>query len=118
GLVDALNCSLCVLHGAGLILLLSGLTGEVPPFWTIVGANAAAWLVGFAVPVAPGGIGVREGMLCLALGSTVPVETAALVALLWRCTQVLVEFCVVMPLAIERAVGRDSACGESDRSVI
>ncbi len=98
-LVFGMYCGLCVLHGAGLALLLGCFTDDQPSIWVVVAANAVAWLVGFIVPLAPSGIGVREGALCLALGHAVPVEIAALSALLWRLAQVISELLIVIPVA-------------------
>lgn len=55
----------------------------------LIGIGAAAWLVGFVVPGAPGGFGVREAVLItglLAAGLAIPVATA--VALGYRLVTV------------------------------
>jgi hypothetical protein len=50
----------------------------------IVAAWSAAWLCGFAVPGAPGGLGVRESVLVLLLSPVAGSETALLGALAHR----------------------------------
>lgn len=56
--------------------------------WTYVGilmANYAfAWIVGFLSFLAPGGLGVREGLLSVLLASYMPISQATLVALFYR----------------------------------
>ncbi|TWH02337.1 hypothetical protein L614_000200003210 [Ochrobactrum sp. J50] len=57
---------------------------------SILGVTAASWLVGFVVPGAPGGLGVREAVLIAGLTAIgVPVPTATVVALLHRLVTVL-----------------------------
>lgn len=56
---------------AGFALLLGGITGGAP-FGAAVTGYALAWVIGYlAVPV-PTGVGVREGVLVLILGGSVP----------------------------------------------
>jgi uncharacterized membrane protein YbhN (UPF0104 family) len=45
-----------------------------------------SWVIGFVVPGAPGGIGVREGTFAMLGGSFFPTESLLLVALLMRVT--------------------------------
>jgi len=50
----------------------------------IVGGYALAWVAGFLVPGAPGGVGVREAILLALLGTTLPVAGLLLGILVFR----------------------------------
>lgn len=70
-----LYCGMYVVMGIGLILLTQLLLPEAPhEHWLLVAVFALAWVVGFVTPGAPGGLGVREGLMLLMLA---PVFTAA-----------------------------------------
>ncbi len=90
---------LCLLHGLGKAVIVSAFTEGDSLVWQVVGANALAWIVGFFVPLAPSGVGVREGAMCIALGPFMPIEVAAMCALLWRLVQIASELVIVTPLA-------------------
>ncbi|MBL4771968.1 MAG: flippase-like domain-containing protein, partial [Planctomycetes bacterium] len=111
-LVFVMYCALCVLHGFGLAVLLNSFMDQAPSVWVVVSANAVAWLVGFLIPIAPSGIGVREGAVCLVLSHAVPVEIAALSALLWRLAQVVSELVIVAPVAIHGVAGDRKQSGD------
>jgi len=51
---------------------------------SIAGALAAAVLIGFLTPIAPSGLGVREGVLSWLLSSTLPGSIALMLAVLSR----------------------------------
>lgn len=58
-----------------------------PPAWSrVAGAATAAWLGGFLVPGAPGGLGVREVLLAALLHDVVPGGQALLLAVAFRIT--------------------------------
>ncbi len=48
------------------------------------GAYAAAWCIGFLVPVAPAGVGVREAALIFLLHTSMPTSAATVIALVSR----------------------------------
>ena len=51
----------------------------------LIGIGSAAWLVGFVVPGAPGGLGVREAVLIAGLSAVaLPATEATAVALAYR----------------------------------
>ncbi|MEN8374834.1 MAG: hypothetical protein ABFS34_05240 [Gemmatimonadota bacterium] len=65
--------ALCVIYwivfGAAFVLFLEGVVGAPESAWVaLVGANAAAYLVGYVVIVAPAGLGFREATLTALLG--------------------------------------------------
>ncbi len=71
-----LTSSLCF------ILMSSSLT--LVDWWSLVPWIAAAWLLGFIVPGAPGGLGIREFVLVLGLTPLIGEAQAALDALMFR----------------------------------
>ena len=48
-----------------------------------------AWIVSFAVPVAPGGIGIREGTFLMLAGTLAPATELAVLAILARAMTTL-----------------------------
>lgn len=71
----ALYCAIYIVSGLGLIFLAWFLVpGVRHDYWLLIAAFALAWIVGFVVPGAPGGLGVREALMVLMLA---PVYTAA-----------------------------------------
>jgi uncharacterized membrane protein YbhN (UPF0104 family) len=53
--------------------------------WTgVIAACAAAWVAGFIIPGAPGGLGIRETVLALLLSPQYGSDTALVAALLYR----------------------------------
>lgn len=67
---------------SGLALLTVGDLGGNPAFW--LGWLAMAWLCGYLVPGAPGGIGIRESVLVLGLAHAVGSGHALALALAYR----------------------------------
>ncbi|MFW6340109.1 MAG: hypothetical protein ACOC0Q_04505 [Wenzhouxiangella sp.] len=63
-----------LLGSAGLFAVLLGLldTSGVVPLQMVLAASVLAWLAGFVTPGSPGGLGVREVVLSLALSGWVP----------------------------------------------
>ncbi len=59
-------------------------------------AFPSAWLLGFLTVIAPGGIGVREAALVLALRLFMPADQALSVAITSRLTWTLTEMCGVL----------------------
>lgn len=57
--------------------------------WVLIcGAYSLAWIIGFLIPGAPGGLGVRESALVLLLAGTFPKDVVLLIALLARLASV------------------------------
>ena len=82
-LLPALACHAAFLIGTGLLLLLllraAGPTAVGP--MDVLWVYALAWVAGLLTPGAPGGLGVREAVLTLGLGSALGSGTAAALAL-------------------------------------
>ncbi len=81
-----------LLQGVGLYVLLVSL-GPVPPgsYLAITGVYYTAGLAGMLAVFAPGGLGVREGILMLVLPLLVPAESAIIAALLLRLVMIAAE---------------------------
>jgi uncharacterized membrane protein YbhN (UPF0104 family) len=73
--------------------------GLMPGDWPLAIASVAmATVAGFVVPIAPGGLGVREWVLWTALGSAIDSDLAVVAALLLRLAWVMGE--VIAALAL------------------
>ncbi|MEM9709534.1 MAG: hypothetical protein AAF871_12190 [Pseudomonadota bacterium] len=80
---------------AALFATLANLIVPVPFFYT-AGAALFAWLVGYATPGAPGGLGAREAALVVAMGGVAPEADLLLAALLFRVTTTAGELACFM----------------------
>lgn len=99
-----------VLLGLSFWVLLRACGMTAGPFFSI-GLFAAAYAVGFLVPFAPAGLGIRDGILALGLLPYAPPGQALAVTVVARLIYLLVELLlvavqeawVVMPRAKEKA---------------
>jgi len=81
-----------ILGGAGFFTLLNSLYPLRLARLPIVAAiYAISYTVGFLIPLAPGGLGVREGIMALLLSHYVPLPVAAGVAILARLWAMVAE---------------------------
>jgi dolichol-phosphate mannosyltransferase len=69
--------------GAWALARALGATAGLDAF-LLLGAFALSWLLGVLVPLAPGGLGLREGSLILSLGAAIGVGPATALALALR----------------------------------
>jgi hypothetical protein len=60
--------------------------------WTVVGAYTLSWVIGFLAFFVPGGLGVREGVLTMSLGSILANPISILLSLVSRLWITLYEF--------------------------
>jgi uncharacterized membrane protein YbhN (UPF0104 family) len=84
GLVAAFACYVLffVVNGLLIVALTASLIGQVGDWWTLIGIAAAGWLLGFVVPGAPGGLGVREAVVIAGLTAAgIPLSSATAIAL-------------------------------------
>jgi hypothetical protein len=86
-----------VLYGTSFWCMLKGIGLENPPFWSMVAAFGAAYLLGFLALFAPGGLGVREGVLLVLVSPHVPAGLAAAIAVAARVWMTLIELIVLLP---------------------
>jgi glycosyltransferase 2 family protein len=87
-------CISFVLGGLGLYLLLVSLTGSVidrEALPQVIGVYSAAWLLGFLIPGAPAGLGVREACLLIGLGPLAGSDSALIAAALLRITTTVMD---------------------------
>lgn len=84
-LVRAAGLQICAFAGLALCVhwLSAGIL-SLPAAPQIVGAFMAAWIAGFLVPAAPGGIGVRETTFMLLANGLAPATDLAVLAILVR----------------------------------
>jgi hypothetical protein len=99
----ALGVGIWALYGLGFWLLVGGLApgGSLGP-WTAAGIFASAYVAGYVVLIAPGGLIVRESALAallaaatgMPLGATVAIAAAARI---WTTVAELLAFALVAP---------------------
>lgn len=89
-----------VLYGMAFFLFVRSLA---PVAWealpSLTGVNALAFLAGYLAVPAPGGIGVREGMMALLLSSMLPTGVAAVVSIGARLWSIAAEVALVAAAA-------------------
>ena len=82
--------------GAAAWLLVEALSGDDPPsFAWLLGVYAFSWLLGFVVPLLPGGLGVREGTLVAFLAAPYAAGVATALALALRLANTLGELVAI-----------------------
>lgn len=93
--------ALSLFYGVGFLLCLKAIGVEpLPTLLDAAGSYGLAWIVGFLAFGAPGGMGVREGVLYLVfapLGIGTEVATAAI---LWRAIQIAVELLLLATIKL------------------
>ncbi|TLY33094.1 MAG: DUF4175 domain-containing protein [Ignavibacteria bacterium] len=98
-----------VFIGFFITLLLKGIWGIVPPWawYRYSWGFTLAWLLGFVMPGASGGIGVREAVIVGLFGSSLGTGVAAGLAIVLRLITVvgdLLTFTIASLLDDDRAV--------------
>lgn len=109
------------IYGLGFWCLLKGLT-PTPPAGPVLltGVFAAAYVAGYLVLVAPGGLLVREGAMTALLAALTPLGAAvggavAVAARIWVTATELVAFALAAALPAGGADGPGPAAGQGDR---
>ena len=85
--IIALHASSFILGALALWCVLQ-MMGSYPLTAGLVGVYATAWLIGFLVPGAPAGLGIREALLLTGLGILYGAGSAAMGAVLLRAVTV------------------------------
>jgi len=86
----ALYCVMYAGMGIGLILLAHFLLPGAPgDDWLLIAVFALAWVVGFVTPGAPGGLGVREGLMLLMLAPVYTTTAASVLVIALRIATTL-----------------------------
>jgi hypothetical protein len=93
--VVAVNALGWIGTGAAVYVLVAAATGSAPSFVWLAGSYTAGYLVGFVTPLAPGGLGAREGTLVVLLGPRYGVAVALGVSLMIRAANVAGEMLAV-----------------------
>jgi hypothetical protein len=96
---QAFSWTLQGLHLALLVLSVWPLsTGD---FILVIGVAPAAWFVGYYTLVAPGGLGVKEGVAAFLLSAYMPFPFAAGIALMSQLALTLIQvLCALVALRI------------------
>ena len=82
--------------GFSLAISLWGVAGAFPEAaWKVPAAATASWLIGYLLPGAPAGIGVREASLTVLLGDSVGADVIIAAALIWRVSALLADVIVL-----------------------
>ena len=92
----AINVLGWVTTGAAAYLLLRALVPhpDASPVW-VTAVYSFAWLLGFIVPLLPGGLGLRDGVLVALLASRVGAGPATAVAIALRLAATLAELLAI-----------------------
>ena len=98
-----------VVYGASFWCLLKGVGIQPTAFWGTIAAFGGAYLLGFLALFAPGGLGVREGILAMLLAPQLSPGLAAFVAVISRFWMTILELTQLLPLAF--GWGRPAAVG-------
>jgi uncharacterized membrane protein YbhN (UPF0104 family) len=71
-----------IANGLLFIALAESLSDQAGDWSTLIGISAVGWLLGFVIPGAPGGLGVREAVFIAGLTATgVPASLSTAIAL-------------------------------------
>jgi hypothetical protein len=81
--------------GAAVYVVVAAVTGSAPGFVWLAGSYTAGYLVGFVTPLAPGGLGAREGTLVVLLGPRYGTGVALGISLMIRLANIAGELLVV-----------------------
>ncbi len=95
----ALNLTGWAFTGLGVRALAAALGIGGSP-WLLVGVFALSWLLGVLVPLAPGGLGLRDGIFVLWLGASVGAGAATGLALVLRLATFAGELVAVAALEL------------------
>lgn len=80
--------------------------GPAPSFLFLLGAYTFAWLVGFVVPLAPSGLGVREATLIALLAPTLGAAPATALTVGLRLANAAGDFLAIGAIEAARAAAR------------
>jgi hypothetical protein len=114
-LVGLLNVAGYCATGAAATVALAAFEHDHPNVVWVTGIYGFAWLVGFLTPMAPGGMGVREGVLALSLaphyGLGVAVSLAIALRLVHTAGDLLASLLIELTYRLRRHAGETAAGG-------
>ncbi len=96
-----------IVYGVSLWTMLKGLTPTDIGMWEGSAIFVAAYLIGFLAVFAPGGLGVREGVLTLLLSAHMDASLAGIVAVAARLWTSVVELLGLIPIGL--GMGRSTS---------
>ena len=100
----AANFAAWLLYGAALWTLARGvLPGAALSFWEAAGAFAGSYIAGLLFLLAPGGLGVREGVFMWMLQDRIGPANALALAAVSRLGMTLADVLAALPFALTRA---------------
>lgn len=104
--------------GFGTWLLLRALsTEETPGIAWVTGVYAFSWMIGFLVPLLPGGLGLREATFVALIGKSVGIGPATALALAVRLIATIGEFVAIGLVELLYMTGKRSAGWRGDLEV-
>ena len=77
---------------------------NISQFLNVVGLYALAYAIGFLVPFAPAGVGIREALLVAGISGIIGAERAIVLASLNRIIYIIMEVFIVFMIAIVKFV--------------
>jgi uncharacterized membrane protein YbhN (UPF0104 family) len=95
-------CSWLVAGAAAWVFVDSLAAAETPAFAFLLGAYTFAWLIGFVVPFAPSGLGVREATLIALLAPSLGVGPATALTVGLRLANVAGDFLAIGSVEVAR----------------
>ena len=109
------QAAIWILLGLAFWVLLAA-SGVQAGVWFSIGLFGAAYAVGFLVPFAPAGLGVRDGILALGLLPFAPMAEALAVTLLARVVYLVADLALALgPEAVLVLAGRRHVPGGDDQ---
>ena len=99
-------CSWLVAGVAAWVFVTSVSAGAAPSFGYLLGAYTFAWLVGFIVPFAPSGLGVREATLIALLAPVVGAAPATALTVGLRLANLAGDFLAIGAVEAVRVLSR------------
>lgn len=99
-------CLVYLVFGAGIVWMAHLLAPAAPQdAWLLVASFALAWIIGFVTPGAPAGLGVREGVMLLLLGTQYPAAQAGAIVVGLRLATTLGDI-LLFPIGLLLARNR------------
>lgn len=87
---------ICVMNGLAMWTLLAmAAPPQLQDLLLLTGAYSLSWMIGFVLPGAPGGLGMREAALTVLLGSTYPADMVIGMSLLSRVATVIADLAIL-----------------------
>ena len=99
-----------LVHGILLTSILYVISNEniLLNVFTIIGVYSLSWLVGYITPGVPGGIGIRESMMCIILGGFLSQSTILSGIIIFRLINIIGDlFAYIFSIIIKNKFSKD-----------